>query len=302
MDQTIHYIQQGYQWLEQVLGFTLFTIGGSDFTTWTIIYLVALIILLMYFSNKLKFWLSEVILARQEMNIGLRETIGTLVRYVFIVIGFIVILQTVGIDLSSLTVLAGAVGVGVGFGLQNIVNNFFSGLIVLFERPIKVGDRVEVGNVLGNVRDISIRATTVITNDNISIIVPNSEFISARVINWSHNDPNIRFDIPVGVSYSSNPELVRDLLLQVARAEEAVLTTPAPDVIFKEFGDSSLNFILRVWTYKYHTNPLVLRSRLNFAIFKIFAENDVEIPFPQRDLHLRSGQFVSTAPAPNGGN
>jgi small-conductance mechanosensitive channel len=154
-----------------------------------------------------------------------------------------------------------------------------------------VGDRVDVGNVHGDVVRISARATTVVTNDNIAIIVPNSDFVSTKVTNWSFTDRKVRFDIPVGVSYSSDPNQVTELLLEVATDHPGVLSAPKPDVLFEEFGDNSLNFTLLVWTTTYATRPRVLRSELNYAISAIFKENDIEIPFPQRDLHVRSGSL-----------
>ena len=135
--------------------------------------------------------------------------------------------------LSTLTILAGALGVGIGFGLQNITNNFISGIIILFERPIKVGDRIQVGDLFGDVVNISMRSTMVVTNDNIAVIVPNSEFISSRVINWSYSDRNVRFNIPVGVSYKEDPEKVKQILLEVAEQDKGVLKSPKPEVLFK---------------------------------------------------------------------
>ena len=187
--------------------------------------------------------------------------------------------------------MAGAVGIGIGFGLQSIANNFISGLVILFERPVKVGDRIQVGGVTGDVVRIGARATTVKTNDNIDIIVPNSEFISSQVINWSHSDREVRLHVPVGVSYSSNPEEVQKILLDVAAVQPGVLKSPAPEVLFTEFGDSSLNFELLVWTSEFIAKPNFLHSELNFAIRAKFKECGVEIPFPQRDVHVRSGLF-----------
>jgi small-conductance mechanosensitive channel len=204
------------------------------------------------------------------------------------------VLQTVGIDLSTLTILAGALGIGIGFGLQNITNNLVSGIIILFERPIKVGDRIEVGKVSGDVVKISMRSTTILTNDNISIIVPNSDFISSTVINWSHVDRNIRLNIPVGVAYKEDPKKVKKLLLEVVSDNEGVLKEPKPDVLFNEFGDSALVFNLRVWTREYINRPGVLRSQLYYSIFEKFKEHGVEIPFPQRDIHLKSSAAAIT--------
>lgn len=231
------------------------------------------------------------VLAKSSLDLGTRTAIGTITRYSIILIGLMIILQTVGIDLSTITVLAGALGVGIGFGLQNITNNFVSGIIILFERPIKVDDRIEVGNITGDVVRISMRATTIVTNDNISVIVPNSEFISSKVINWSHNDRNVRFNIPVGVSYKEDPQKVKELLLSVANDNDAVLKEPLPDVIFSEFGDSSLNFVLRVWTSTLIQAPKVLKSQLYFEIFKRFSEVGIQIPFPQRDLHIKNDEL-----------
>jgi small-conductance mechanosensitive channel len=266
-----------------------FTMGNATVTIWNLIYIVTASILLVYISSKIRYWLVHKVLAMRTTDIGVRQAIGSITRYVVITLGFIIIIQTTGIDLSALTILAGALGVGVGFGLQNITNNFVSGLVILFERPVKVGDRIQVGDITGDVVRISPRATTVTTNDNISIIIPNSEFITGRVINWSLADRNVRLNVPVGVSYQSDPERVRQILLEVATHHPGVIKHPPPDVIFNEFGDSSLNFVLRVWTHEFITRPNVLRSDLNFLIRKAFKEHSVEIPFPQRDLHIRSG-------------
>ncbi len=267
----------------------VFTIGNTTITAWSVFYLVVLLIALVYISGKLKDWAVNRLFAKSHTEIGVRQAIGTITRYVVLTVGFIVVFQTAGIDLSAITILAGALGVGVGFGLQNITDNFISGLIILFERPVKVGDRIQVGDITGDVIRISPRATTIVTNDNISIIVPNSEFISSRVTNWSHSDRMVRLQVPVGVAYASDAEIVKGLLLKVASEHPGVLKDPKPDVIFEEFGESSLNFVLRVWTSEYITRPPTLRSDLNFRIKKMFNENGVEIPFPQRDLHVRSG-------------
>jgi small-conductance mechanosensitive channel len=181
------------------------------------------------------------------------------------------------------------VGIGVGLGLQEVINNFISGLIILFERPIKIGDRIQVGDVNGSIVEIKARSTTVLTNDNVSIIIPNSKFITENVINWTFNDPKIRIPVPVGVSYGSDPETVRRALLEAALTVEAVLKDPPPSVIFREFGDSALNFELLAWTRTMLHNRRRLVSDLNFAIHSKLKEHDISVPFPQRDLHLKSG-------------
>ncbi|MGV8080890.1 MAG: mechanosensitive ion channel family protein [Syntrophales bacterium] len=269
------------------LSVPLFSLGGSTFTLWMLVYLVFFSVLLVFAASRINRIVAYRILANSRIDLGVRIAIGSIVKYALLTIGFVIILQTAGIDLSSITILFGALGVGIGFGLQNITNNFVSGLIILFERPIKVGDRIEVSGIAGDVVDISMRATTIVTNDNISIIVPNSEFISSTVINWSHTDRNVRFNFPVGVSYREDPLKIRELLLKIALDHPGVLKEPQPDVLFTEYGDSALMFNLRVWTSEYVNRPGVLKSQLYYEISRRFREAGVEIPFPQRDIHIK---------------
>ena len=277
--------------IKEFLNLPITQIGTTELTLWSIVYFLLLVFLLFYLTAKIKKWVVYKLLANSKIELGVRIAVGTILRYIVLVIGFIIVLQTIGLDLSAVTVLAGALGVGIGFGLQNITNNFVSGIIILFERPIKVGDRIEVGNVSGDVISISMRSTTIITNDNISIIVPNSDFISSKVINWSHNDRNIRFNISVGVSYNEDPEMIRKILLEVADENEGILRHPQPDVLFEEYADSALVFNLRVWTGEYINKPDVLKSQIYYATFKKFKEHDIEIPFPQRDLHIKNEEI-----------
>ncbi|MGB3618645.1 MAG: mechanosensitive ion channel domain-containing protein [Catalinimonas sp.] len=301
MEEAPEFIWERIQrWVRAVVKFFTQPLGLSEtgMSLWDIISFLAALVLVYWLSGKVRSLLVGRVLSRYNIELGLREVIGTITRYIIIVIGLLIVIQTAGVDLSALGLLAGALGVGIGFGLQNVTSNFISGIIILFERPIKVGDRIEVDDVNGNVVDISARATTIVTNDNIAIIVPNSDFISTRVINWSHRDRVVRFNFPVGVSYNEDPENIRRLLMEVARENDGVLRDPPPDVLFDAFGDSSLNFNLRVWTRRYTDTPAVLRSQLYYAVAKKFGEHNVEIPFPQRDLHLRSGfdRLVDAAP------
>jgi small-conductance mechanosensitive channel len=266
----------------------LLTIGQSPISLYTIISIVLAITVLYVAARFLKRFIVNRLLLDTVKDEGTRMALGTITQYLVVFFGFLVVLQSAGIDLSALTVLSGTIGIGIGFGLQNIANNFFSGIIILLERPVKVGDRIQVGDVNGDVVGIAIRSTTILTNDNINIIVPNSEFVSNRVINWSHNDRNLRVSVPVGVSYSSNPEEVKEVLLQVADDHPDILQTPRPDVIFSDFGSSSLDFELRVWTRTRIQTPKILRSEMNFRIFNAFKKRGIEIPFPQTDLHFRS--------------
>lgn len=277
------------EWLEKIMNLSLVSMGESNLTIGLVLTLIISFIVLFVGSEWFRRILVNKVLNRYQIETGTRQSIGTIVKYILILAGIFSILQTSGVDLSAFGILAGAIGVGIGFGLQNVTNNFISGLIILFEQPIKIGDRIEVGDVSGDVVKISARSTTIVTNDNISIIVPNSQFIDSQVINWSHSDRNIRFNFPVGVSYQEDPEKIKKILLEVASANPGVLKTPEPDILFENYGDSSINFNLRVWTSDYINKPKVLKSQLYYEIFRRFREEEVEIPFPQRDIHLRSG-------------
>ncbi|TCK71888.1 mechanosensitive ion channel family protein [Acidipila rosea] len=228
------------------------------------------------------------LLKKTSLDQGQQYAIEVVTGYVVFFLGIVVALQSAGINLSSFEVLGGAVGIGVGFGLQNIVSNFMAGLILLAERPIKLGDRVEVDGLLGDVTRIAARSTWVRTNENIIIIVPNSEFIAKRVTNWTASEKETRFALPIGVGYSSDLALVRRLLLKVAAENKDVLKTRNSEVVLIEFGDSSINFELWVWTETQVRTPKILKSDLYFAMHREFVEHGIEIPFPQRDLHLRS--------------
>lgn len=278
-----------FDWFAEIMNFGLFNLGDSKLTIGLLLTLILSFLVLFVGSEWIRKLIVNKILSRYQLDLGTRRSIGTMVKYFLILAGIFSILQTNGLDLSAFGILAGAVGVGIGFGLQNITNNFISGLIILLEQPIKEGDRIEVGDVSGDVIKISARSTMIVTNDNISIIVPNSQFIDSQVINWSHNDRNIRFNFPIGVAYKEDPQKIRQILLDIAKNNSGVLNLPEPDVLFDEFGDSSLNFNLRVWTSEYINRPKVLKSQLYYEIFRRFKEEGVEIPFPQRDLNLSSG-------------
>ncbi|NEQ98008.1 MAG: mechanosensitive ion channel family protein [Cyanothece sp. SIO2G6] len=228
------------------------------------------------------------ILQFARISSGSQQAIATLTRYSLIALGTVVILQLWGLDLSSLTLLASALGVGIGFGLQNIARDFGSGLVLLFERPVQVGDFIEVGDFRGTVDRIGARSTNIKTLDQVSVIVPNSYFLENQVVNWSHDNPLSRIAISVGVAYHSDPELVRQLLLQAGTEHESVRAIPAPQVLFKGFGDSALQFQLLVWILNPHRQP-VIKSDLHFSVLALLRKNNIEIPFPQRELHIRPG-------------
>jgi small-conductance mechanosensitive channel len=289
-------MQNIQQWLDQVRSFLeipLIRLGGAQITLWTLIYFIILLVILFWLAGKVRGLLVNRVLVRAKLGLGARQAIGSITRYLVLLVGFLVVLQTAGIDLTTLNVIAGAVGIGVGFGLQNVANNFISGLIILFERPIKVGDRIEVGNVDGDVIEIGARSTTVLTNDNISIIVPNSKFITENIVNWKYTDSRVRFHIPVGVSYNSDVRLVETLLQEVAHENPDVLDDPPPKVWFRGFGDSSLEFELLAWNTNLVHRKGQFISDLNFAVFDKLKQHKIEIPFPQRDLHIRTGAIES---------
>jgi len=268
--------------------FPLITMGELEVTPSFLVKSILYIMLMAFTANLVSRVLLKRVLAHFQFDEGKKFAMSRGAAFVFFAVAMVVGLQGLGVNLNSLAVLGGAIGIGVGFGLQTIAENFVSGLILLMERPIKVGDRVEVDGLNGDVINIAGRSTWVRTNSNVLIIIPNSEFISRRVINWTANDRRVRFPLKVGVSYGSDPEKVRLLLLEVASRNSDVLNHPAADVLFMGFGDSSLDFELRVWTETRVQTPQILRSDLYFEIFKIFGENGISIPFPQRDLHVRS--------------
>jgi len=217
---------------------------------------------------------------------GVPTAISTLVHYAALFVGFLLAAAAAGFDLSRFTLLAGAFGVGLGFGLQNVVNNFVSGLILIFERPIQVGDVVEVGAVQGQVRRIGIRASTVRTWSGAEVIVPNGDLISQQVTNWTLSDRLRRLEVAVGVRYGTDPQRVIDLLTATAGQHPDVLSSPEVTTVFQGFGQGSLDFIVRAWTSS--DDWRIVNSDLAVAVNNALKEAKIEIPFPQRDLHLRS--------------
>ncbi|MDH3400475.1 MAG: mechanosensitive ion channel [Chromatiales bacterium] len=238
-------------------------------------------------SRFIRFLLEEEVYQRVQMPRGLPNTVSMLVNYGILAIGFFVAISVAGIDLSRFAIVAGALGVGIGFGLQNVVNNFVSGLILMFERPIQVGDTIEVGVLVGHVLRIGFRSSTVRTYDGAEVIVPNGNLISSEVVNWTLSDRTRRLDVPVGVAYGSDPQKVLDVLTAAAQAHKDVLPYPTPSIIFKGFGDSSLDFSVRVWIKDFEEFYRV-SSELAVLIYAALNQAGFEIPFPQRDLHLRS--------------
>lgn len=284
--------------LRDILEWPIIRLGETRITLWSILYLTVLALALLWVARRLQRWLTEGPMLRRRLDLNARHTVGTLARYTVLTIGLLFIVQTAGIDLTTFNVLAGAIGIGIGFGLQNVVSNFIAGIIIMFERPVKIGDRIVIGEVEGNVVEMGARSTTVVDNDNISVIVPNSKFITDNVINWMHNDNRVRFHVEVATAYGSDARHVERVLLEVADADPDVLAQPPPAVRLMRFGDDGLVFELRLWSSSLVDRKGRLASQINFAIYDRFREEGIEFPYPQRDLHLKSGVLeVRRAPA-----
>ncbi len=225
------------------------------------------------------------IFAQTKMEEGLKLSITRISTYVLWMIGILMALRIMGISSTSLAVIFGALGIGIGFGLQHIVGNFISGIILLFERPMQVGDVIEIDGIWGIVKEINVRSTHLKTYDNSDLIVPNSDFISQRVTNWSFRDPKVRRTITVGVAYGSDIARVKEILLDIANTNSRVYRQPAPDSLFADFGDSALIFKLRIWVHIEYF--LSVESDIRFEIDKRFRQARITIPFPQRDLYIK---------------
>jgi small-conductance mechanosensitive channel len=277
-------VDQVGSWISRVLHTTIVTINKTPITPASLIIFSLILLASVFVTRAFTRLILDRILRRLHIKDGIRYTLRRLTEYTFILVGAVIAFQFVGVDLSGLAVIFGLLSVGIGFGLQNVTSNFVAGLVLLFERPIKIGDRITVGDVEGDVEEISLRATKIRTLNNISIIVPNSQLVSSNIVNWSYGDLRIRLDIDVGVSYGSDLDVVLASLKEVALENPKVLKEPEPDVLFRDFGESSWNMRLRLWI----DNPQGhhrIRSEINCAIVRKFRDKGVEI---QRDLHVRS--------------
>jgi len=285
------------EWLIDTLSYE-WTIGSFSITLGNILLFVLAIWISITAARLVRFILEGDILPRMNLARGVPGAISIMSSYMIIGLGIVVAIISAGIDLNSFALLAGALGVGIGFGLQNIVNNFISGLILIFERPIQIGDAVQVEELSGRVTHIGIRSSTIKTWDGAEVIVPNGNLISNKLINWTLSDQRRRIEIKVGVAYGTDVNLVMETLLECAKQNEKIIEYPAPAVLFEDFGDSSLNFELRCWTSDF-ASWVEIRSDIRVAIDKAFKEKNIEIPFPQRDLHLKSGFDLNKSKAPD---
>ena len=265
------------------------TVGSLHISLGDVIAFVVTVWLAFMVSRFLRFLLEEDIYPRIKLARGVPYAVSTMLHYTLLLIGFFLAVAAMGMDMTKFTILAGAFGVGLGFGLQNIVNNFVSGLILLFERPVNVGDMIQVGSRDGRLRHIGMRASVIRTLEGSEVIVPNAQLISEEVLNWTLSDQQRRLEIDVGVAYGSEPEQVIELLTEVAAKNPAIMTEPPPQTIFLGFGDSALNFQLRAWTGHFE-RWIEIKSELTVGINAALRDAGISIPFPQRDLHIYQTQ------------
>ncbi len=270
----------------------LFSIGGTGVTFSHLVVALIVVIASALVSRIVCGILRRKVFGKLNIDPGLEYALLRFLHFAIIAMGVYIGLTTISIELNGLVAVFAVIGVGIGFGLQNVASNFISGIILLLERPVKVGDRIEVGDLWGDVERINLRTTVVNTPDNINIIVPNSTLLENNVTNYYYGDRKMRIRVGVGVAYGSDVDKVTEILMNAAKKEETVLNDPPAQVRFTEFGDSSLNFELLCWIPDAATKNHA-RNLLNREIDKRFREADVEIPFPQRDLHIRSveGKF-----------
>ncbi|MGB7205577.1 MAG: mechanosensitive ion channel domain-containing protein [Anderseniella sp.] len=281
-------------WLYRAL--TDIRIGNISISLLGILFGFGVFVVGFLFTRRFQRWLDGSVMARSRVDLGVRNSIRTIVGYMGVAIAAIIGLSAAGFDLSSLALVAGALSLGIGFGLQNIVSNFVSGLILLAERPFKVGDWIVAGNTAGFVKKISVRATEIETFQNQTVILPNSDLINQAVGNWTHRNHRGRIEIPIGAAYGTKPRQVHEILLSVAQNHPSVLKTPPPTAIFKGFGDSSLDFELRA-----HVGEVIdgmqIATELRFEIVDAFEKANISIPFPQRDVNLKLSDVEALADA-----
>jgi small-conductance mechanosensitive channel len=281
----------GFDWLEVDHSLSIFvsgfTIGAITISLKNIFSGIFIFLIIIILTRILTSFLTKKFKEIDHVSIGVNNTIITLINYFGILMAFLTALPVIGVSFSKLSIIVGALSVGIGFGLKNIVNDFVSGLILLFERPIKIGDRIQVQSGEGYVEKINARATIIRTFDMATIVVPNSELVSLSLLNWFYKGKQGRLKLAVGVDYGADPKIVKELILQCATEHPSVLKKPEPNVVWMSFGDSSLNFELRAFLANYDESRVV-KSDLHFKIFEKFKEAGISIPFPQRDIHIKS--------------
>lgn len=284
--------------ISQMFTMTLFKIGDNPVSLRSIVELIVLFMAILIIARSFTTFLKERLLVKLGIDEGNREAIAVILRYLIVAFGVIFAIQSIGFNLASLAVVAGGLGVGIGFGIQDLTTNFVSGLTLLLDRPVKVGDFVELEGLMGIVKKITIRSTIVQTTDDSSVIVPNSTIISNKIVNWSYENPLLCLRLSIEVAENSDPLLVTETLLNIADAEARVLYEPTPKVLFVEFGEDSFKFELLVWTDKPVEREFI-KSSLNFAIQYNFRQQGIDFPFNDRELYLRNPEVLLSLFDPN---
>lgn len=276
--------------LTEVLEYNFLSVGGYNLNL-----LKVIIVFIIYFLTRLLLWLSLKVInrffKRKQLDTGRQYAVTQFVKYIIYTAGILFILESLGVQLSLLWAGSAALLVGVGLGLQQTFNDLISGIILLIEGTVDVGDILEIGTMVGRVTKIGLRTSTVETRDDIVVVVPNSKLVTDSVVNWSHNHTPTRFHVNVGVSYSSDVDKVTSLIMEAINDHTKILNDPKPQVQFADFGSSSLDFTLYFFTYEFFRIEVV-KSELRYSIFRIFRKNNIEIPFPQRDLWLKNPESL----------
>jgi small-conductance mechanosensitive channel len=267
----------------------LFRVGETPVTVSSLLLALAILIASLVLSRLARTFVADRLLGRTRLAVGARYAIGRVFGYLILALGILVALQPLGFDATTLAVFGGALGIGIGFGLQDVVKNFVAGLIILVERSIQIGDSIEVGDATGEVTEIRARATIVRTNDDIYLIVPNSKFISDTIINRSFRQRRVRYRIPVTVAAGSDPDEVESALLEAASRSENVLQDPPPNVWFREFGETGLHFELLCWTSRLIGSAGSLRSELNRLVYETLRARGIALPSRELDVRVRAG-------------
>jgi small-conductance mechanosensitive channel len=265
----------------------LFRVGETQVTVSSLLLSAAIIAGSFLVSRLARNFVADRLLGKTRLAAGTRYAIGRVLGYVILFLGFLVALQPLGVNAATLAVFGGALGIGLGFGLQDIVKNFVAGLVILIERPIQIGDSIEIGEVVGDVTEIRARATVVRTNDDVSLIVPNSKFISDTVVNRSFRHPRVRYRIPVTVAAGNAPDAVEAALLEAARKSDNVLADPAPKVWFDSFGEAGMRFELLCWTSRLLHSAGAFRSEINRLVYEALTSHGIVLPTPQLDVRLQ---------------
>lgn len=276
-----------WETIKDILTSSLISFKEYELTLADLLLIIAGYTLLQFVLKVMRSRLTKAVFKRNKIDIGRQASLLQIIQYVLYTIFFIFSLELIGLNLSILLAGSAALLVGLGFGIQQIFNDLVSGLIMLFEGNVEIGDILEVGDLIGRVEKVGLRTSKITTRENIIIVVPNSKFIVENVINWTHLLDTVRFDVLVGVAYGSDVQLVKELLLQCVKKHSKIVSQPEPIVRFKDFGSSSLDFQICFWSNEvWHIEDV--KSDLRFAIDQAFRENNIVIPFPQRDLHFKT--------------